>query len=71
MELIKGILKGQKKFILDIFALFNVIILTFAYFVGVGLSRLLFKEEKEKSRETYWKDSELTNNSIESNLRQF
>lgn len=75
MELMEKFLEGQKEFILDFFALINVILLFFAYVLGVGVSFVLFKffvkSKEPENRKTYWVDSELTNKAENTYLKQF
>lgn len=75
MEFLKNILAGQKIFILDLFAIINFVLLSFAYFLGVGLSffsLVFFKENKGvENKNSYWKISNLTEKEISSFLSQF
>lgn len=75
MGVIKNILNGQKDFFLDFFALINVVVLSFAYFIGVGLSflvtKIFFDKMVEEKKDSYWKDSKLTDQSLDSYLKQF
>lgn len=72
MGFLKDILKGQKMFFWDAFALVNLVLLSFAYFLGEGLSRVFIKKEKvEENIYSFWKDSDLTKKDKKSFLRQF
>jgi len=71
MGFIKQILSGQKEFMLDLLAPVNFTLLSIAYFLGVGLSRILIRKEKTKEGKSFWVNSNLTKKEKESFLRQF
>jgi len=71
--------KGSKNFGENISIIVNSILLSFVYFVGVGLTSIfakIFKKsflelKTEKENETYWSELNLTKNSMEEYYRQF
>jgi hypothetical protein len=71
--------RGQKTFGDDIARLINVVLLSFVYFIGVGISWAITRfSEKElldlklnpKSK-TYWEKLDITNKPIKEYYRQF
>ena len=71
--------KRSKNFGENISIIVNSILLSFVYFVGVGLTSIfakIFKKsflelKTEKENETYWSELNLTKNSMEEYYRQF
>jgi len=78
-EFFKGIRKGQKSFGEDIQSIINFFMLTFVYFVGIGLTSIFAKIfgkhflelNFDKKTETYWSELNLTKKSMEEYYRQF
>lgn len=76
---LKGFRKGMQDFGQTISIIFNSLILTIIYLVGVGLTSLLAKIFKKKFLETklskkqdsYWSDINLNNRKIEDYYKQF
>ena len=70
--------KGQKKFGEDIAIIINSILLSFVYFVGVGLTSIFAKVfrknflelKPDKKIKSYWVDLKLKNN-LEDYYKQF
>jgi len=72
MGIIKDILKGQKLFFLDIFALVNLVVLSFSYVLGVGISRIFLRNiKKDQTNKSQWIVSNLTKRVKMSFLKQF
>ena len=72
MGIIKDILKGQKLFFLDVFALINLVVLSFAYILGVGVSRIFLRNKgKDQTNKSRWIVSDLTKKEKVSFLKQF
>lgn len=75
---IKGVVDGFRDFPLFINQIFNSILLTFLYFLGVGPISLLMKLKKKKmlmtnkeNKESYWLDYNLGKQNEENYYRQF
>ena len=79
MSFVGSFFKGSKNFGENISIIVNSILLSFVYFVGVGLTSIfakIFKKsflelKTEKENETYWSELNLTKNSMEEYYRQF
>lgn len=77
-SLFKGFRKGQKLFGDTMLALPISIVLTFVYFVGVGLTSIIAKifnkhfldTKLDDRRRTYWEDLDLTTKKKEAYYRQ-
>jgi len=69
--------KGMEEFNSNIIIIVNSVLLSFVYFIGVGITsifaKLLKKHflELKRRRETYWEDSDLKKRPIENYYRQF
>ncbi len=76
---LEGVKKGQKKFGEPLAAIVNSILLSFVYFLGVGLTFIFAKLSKkhfldlkpDKSRESYWEELNLDKEKIENYYKQF
>ncbi|MBS3172175.1 hypothetical protein J4438_01165 [Candidatus Woesearchaeota archaeon] len=73
-----GFKEGTKKFGENISTLVNVILLSFVYFFGVGISRLIIKlsgkkllDKKFENKQTYWSDLNIGNKPKEDYYSQF
>jgi hypothetical protein len=72
MGIMKDILKGQKLFFSDIFALINLVVLFFAYILGVGTSRIFLRNKgKDQISKSRWSVSDLAKKEKTSFLKQF
>lgn len=72
MELIKHILNGQKLFFSDVFAVVDLVVLSLAYILGVGVSRIFLRKKTETHNyKSNWSASDLTKKERESFLKQF
>ena len=77
-DFFKGIKKGQRNFGEDIQSIVNFVMLTFVYFVGVGLTSIFAKLFNKhfldlnfsKQEKTYWRDYD-KKNKIEDYYKQF
>ncbi len=75
----QGIKEGQKRFFEDIAVIINSILLSIAYFIGVGftylVSRVFHKNfldiKKEKDKNSYWEELNLQLKSKGEYYRQF
>ncbi len=71
--------KGQKNFGEDIQSIINFIILTFIYFIGVGITSIFakilnkhfLKLKISKDAKTYWQDYGKGDKKMEEHYRQF
>lgn len=78
-EILHDFKKGQKAFGEDMAIIINSVLLTCAYFLGIGFTFLLAKLfnkkfldlEIEKDRKTYWEDLNLNKLNIKNYYRQF
>ena len=78
-EFFKGIKRGQKSFGEDIAQIINLVLLTFVYIVGVGLTSIFAKIvgkhfldlHIEKGRDSYWEELNLDKKSIDEYHRPF
>ena len=78
-EFIGGFIEGQKLFGEDIGTLVNSVLLSFVYFVGVGLTSIFMKLfgkkfldlKTDKNSKTYWVDLNLGKKPTEEYFRQF
>jgi hypothetical protein len=76
---LKGIKNGQKLFGESIANIVNSILLSFVYFIGVGITFISAKvldkhfldSKLDKSRESYWEELNLNKEKIEKYYRQF
>ena len=75
---LKGIKEGFKDFSNLIVLVVNTVLLSVVYFIGVGLTSIFakiakksFLDIKKTERETYWKDLDLKDESIDKYYRQF
>jgi hypothetical protein len=69
-EYLKKILKKINTITIDVI---NFVLLLPVYFIGVGLSSLLcrFFRKKQKTKKSYWIDSEKTSKKYEEYLKQY
>lgn len=74
----KGFKNGMHSFGYDIALVINALLLTFVYFIGVGLTSIVakifrkrFLETKLSKKSTYWSDLSLKKRPIEEYYRQF
>lgn len=71
--------QGSKKFGESIAAIINSILLTFVYFIGVGLTSIFAKmvgkkfldTKIDRNRKSYWDDLDLHNQKLEEYYKQF
>ncbi|MEK6760733.1 MAG: hypothetical protein AABX93_02305 [Nanoarchaeota archaeon] len=78
-KLFEDFKKGQKAFGDDISSVVNFVLLTFTYFVGVGLTSIFAKIigkhflelNIKKDKETYWSELNLNKEPMENYYRQF
>jgi hypothetical protein len=78
-QFFKDIQYGQKAFGEDIQSMLNFLILTFIYFVGIGLTSIFAKIfnkhfldlKIDKNAGTYWQNLEQKNEKMEEYYRQF
>jgi len=78
-EFFRGIKKGQKNFGEDIQSIINFIMLTFVYFLGVGITSIfarIFNKhflnlKISKEKETYWQNNNKKDVKMEEFYRQF
>ena len=76
---LEGVKGGQKKYGESLAAIVNSILLSLAYFLGVGLTFIFAKLSKkhfldlklDRSRESYWEELNLDKERIESYYKQF
>ena len=72
MELIRSFLAGQKEFVTDFLVIFNVCVLSIAYFFGVGIAFLMFKKKDNKSsKDSTWVDADSSDKDNNYFLKQF
>jgi len=79
IQFFEGFKEGQKYFAHSISALINAIILSFAYFIGIGLTSMAAKISRKRflqttldsNSKTYWEDLNLTKKKIEDYYKQF
>lgn len=78
-EFFNGMKKGQKNFGEDIQSIINFIMLTFVYFLGVGITSIfarIFNKhflnlEISKEEKTYWQNYDKRDKKMEEYYRQF
>tara|TARA_Y100000310_G_C20492458_1_gene719921 strand:+ start:291 stop:530 length:240 start_codon:yes stop_codon:yes gene_type:complete len=75
---LKGIKEGNKYFGEVVAGIINSLLLTFVYFLGIGLTAILakifrknFLELKTSNKETYWNDLNLAKKPKDHYYRQF
>jgi len=72
-----GLKKGMKEFGGNIALIINTVLLSFVYFIGVGLTSIIAKIfgkhflEMKLSKNSYWSDLNLKKKNMESYYRQF
>lgn len=75
----KGVKDGMHRFGLDIATLVNTILLSLAYFIGVGITAIIAKLAKKKFLETklnpraktYWNNLNIKKRHIDEHYKQF
>jgi len=77
-QFFKGFKIGMRNFGNTIALLINSLLLSFVYFLGVGLTSIIaklinkhFLDLKLSKKDSYWSDLNLKNKSIEKYYRQF
>ena len=78
-DFLKGLKKGQKKFGENISIIINSILLSFVYFIGVGLTAITAKIvrkrfldlEMDKICKTYWSELNIIKKPLKEYYRQF
>jgi len=78
-EFFKGFKQGQKEFGETIAIVINTILLTFVYFIGVGITSIFAKLvgksfldlKTNNKKNSYWTELNLNKKSIENYYRQF
>jgi len=63
---------GQKEFVTDFLVIFNVVVLSIAYFFGVGVAFLMFNKKIGKSKkDSTWVDADSSDKDSNYFLKQF
>jgi len=78
-QFLKGLKEGQKKFGENLAIIINTLILSVAYFIGIGISSIFAKIfgkqfldiKIDKKAKTYWTKLNLTKKSKKEYYRQF
>ena len=76
-ELLKNIKEGNKMFGEDIASIVNFLLLTFVYFLGVGITSIIAKMsgkhflELKMDKDSYWSELNLSKRKKEEYYRQF
>ena len=72
MGLMKSFLSGQKEFLTDFLVIFNVIVLSVAYFLGVGIASLMLKKKNDPDQKnSTWVNSDSSDKDSNYFLKQF